>query len=128
MRRFPQGADLLFLPPRCEDVLLHTQRDKVLQMFSFGIVEASLPLPHRTAGDPKPRGQARLRQANAGAQLEHDLPKGIVALMIGVSRHRRAPFLARDPAAPNQECEATGKKHATLWRLTSPGTPAILRG
>jgi hypothetical protein len=25
-----------------------------------------------------------------------------------------------------QECEATGKQDATLWRLTSPATPAIL--
>ena len=53
---------------------------------------------------------------------------GIVALTIGVPHHRRAPCLARDPAAPSQECEATGKKHATFWRLTSPVTPAILRG
>jgi hypothetical protein len=53
---------------------------------------------------------------------------GIVALTIGVPHHRRAPCLAGDPAAPSQECEATGKKHATFWRLTSPGTPAILRG
>ena len=27
-----------------------------------------------------------------------------------------------------QECEAKGKKDATFWRLTSPVTPAILRG
>jgi len=53
---------------------------------------------------------------------------GIVALTIGVPHHRRAPCLARDPAAPSQECEAIGKKHATFWRLTSPVTPAILRG
>src|SRR6266581_4311116 len=30
-------------------------------------------------------------------------------------------------AAPNQAYEATGKKHATFWRLTSPGSPTILR-
>jgi hypothetical protein len=30
-------------------------------------------------------------------------------------------------AAPDLEWEATGKKDATCWRLTSPGTPAILR-
>ena len=40
--------------------------------------------------------------------------------------HRCVPCLPRDPVAPNQQCEATGKKDATLWRLTSPGTPAIL--
>jgi hypothetical protein len=33
-----------------------------------------------------------------------------------------------NPAAPNQQCEATGKHDATCWRLTSPATPAILRG
>jgi hypothetical protein len=36
MRRFPQGADLLFLPLGCKDVLLHAQRNHVLQMGSFG--------------------------------------------------------------------------------------------
>src|SRR5947209_1941704 len=81
---------------------------------------------YRSAGDPQQGGQAGLRQANAGAQLEHDLPKGIVVLMIGVPRHRRALCLPRDPAASSQECEARGKKLATCWQLTSPGTPAIL--
>jgi hypothetical protein len=67
MGRFPQGADLLFLPLWRKDVLLHTQLKKVLQAFSLGIVAASLPLPHGAAGDPQQGGQARLRQANAGA-------------------------------------------------------------
>jgi hypothetical protein len=40
--------------------------------------------------------------------------------------HRRAPCHPRDPAAPSQEWEAPGKQDVTLWRLTSPGTPAIL--
>jgi hypothetical protein len=48
--------------------------------------------------------------------------------MIGVPRHGRAPCLPRDQGASSQKCEATGKKHATLWRLTSPITPAILGG
>jgi hypothetical protein len=30
-------------------------------------------------------------------------------------------------AAPDLECEASGKKDATCWRLTSPGILAILR-
>ncbi len=128
MRRFPQGADLRFLPLGRKDVLLHTQLKKVFEMVGFGIAEASLPLADRTAGDPQQGGQAGLRQANARAQLEHGLSKGIVALMIGVPRDGRAPCLPRDLAALSQECEATGKKHATFWRLTSPGTPAILRG
>jgi hypothetical protein len=33
-----------------------------------------------------------------------------------------------NPAAPSQQCEATGKQDATLWWLTSPGSRAILRG
>ena len=123
---FPQGADLLFLPPWCKDVLLHTQPNQVLEVFRFGIVVADLPLADGTAGDPQQVGQACLGQAHAGAQLEHDLSKGIVALTIGVPRHRRPPCLPCDPAAPSQECEATAKKHATCWQLTSPGTPAIL--
>ena len=53
--------------------------------------------------------------------------EGRVAPTRGVPRPGRAPCLARDPAAPNQEYEATGKKYATCWRLTSPGTLAILR-
>ena len=126
MRRFPQGADLLFHPLGRKDVLLHTQLNQVLQMGSFGIVEASLPLTDGAAGDPQQGGQARLRQANAGAQLEYELPKGIVALTIGVPGHRRAACLPRDPAAPPQPGEATGKQHATCWRLTSLATPAIL--
>ena len=28
----------------------------------------------------------------------------------------------------SEGCEATGKQDATLWWLTSPATPAILRG
>src|SRR5438270_6499962 len=128
MRRFPKRPDLLFLSPRCEDVLLHTQGNELLQMGGFGIVAAGLPLADGAAGDSQQVGQARLRHANARAQRQHSLPKGIVPLMIRVPRHERAPCLPRDPAAPNQECEATGKKHATFWRLTSPGTLAILRG
>jgi hypothetical protein len=107
---------------------LYAPRNKVLEVFGFGIVAASLPFSRRAAGDPQQVGQACLRQANARAQLEHDLPKGIVTLMLIVPRHGCAPCLPPDQAAPNQECEATGKQHATCWRLTSPGTPAILRG
>jgi len=128
MRLFPQGVDLLFLALGRKDVLLYTQHKKVFEMLGFGLVEASLPLTDGVAGDPHQVSQADLRQANARAQLQHSLSKGIVALTIGVPRHRCAPYVARDPAAPNQECEAKGKKDATLWWLTSPGTLAILRG
>ena len=67
MRRFPQCADLLFLPLWLKDVLLHTQHNNVLQMGGFGIVAAGLPLADRAAGDPQQGGQAGLRQANAHA-------------------------------------------------------------
>ena len=67
MSHFPQRPDLLFLPLSLKDVLLHTQGNELLEMFSFGVVEASLPFSHRAAGDPQQVGQARLRQANAGA-------------------------------------------------------------
>jgi hypothetical protein len=70
---------------------------------------------------------ASLGQAKARAQRQHSLSKGIVVLTIGMPRHRRALCLPRDPAASPQKCEATGKKDATCWRLTSPGTLAILR-
>ena len=128
MGHFPQGADLLFLPPWRKDVLLHTHRNKVLEMLLFGIVAASLPLGDRASRDSKQIGQAGLRQADAGAQRQHRLPKGIVTLTIGVPRHRRPLCLPRDPPAPGQQCEAIWKQHVTLWRLTSPSTPTILRG
>src|SRR5690348_16959182 len=38
----------------------------------------------------------------------------------------RIPTVRR--CVTRQQCEVTGKKHATLWRLTSPGTIAILVG
>src|SRR2546421_6019902 len=97
-------------------------------MFLFGIVAASLPLGDRASRDPQQRGQSDLRQADAGAQRQHRLPKGIVTLTIGVPRHRRPLCLPRDPPAPGQQCEAIWKQHVTLWRLTSPSTPAILVG
>jgi len=104
MRRFPQRPDLLFLLLRRKDLLLHTECKKVLQMFGFGIVEASLPLAYGAAGDPQAGGQAGLHQAHAGAQRQHGLPKGVVALTIRVPLHSRAPSLPHDPAAPSQEC------------------------
>src|SRR5256714_4466943 len=128
MGHFPQGADLLFLPPWRKDVLLHTHRNKVLEMLLFGIVAATLPLGDGASRASKQISQAGLRQGDAGAQRQHRLPKGIVALTIGVPRHRRPLCLPRDPPAPGQQCEAIWKQHVTLWRLTSPSTPGILVG
>jgi hypothetical protein len=110
MSHFPQGVDLLFLPLWRKDGGSHTQRKNVLEMFSFGIGEASLPLADGAVGDANPLGQAGLLQANAGAQPQHRLPKVIVLLSIGVPRHGRAPCLPHDPAAPHQQCEAQGSK------------------
>jgi hypothetical protein len=93
------------MPPGHKDGGLHTQPKKVLQMFGFGIVEASFPLANGTAGDLKQGGQSCWRQAKAGAQLEHDLPNGIVALMIGVPRQGRAPCLPRDPGQPTSNAK-----------------------
>ena len=42
MRRFPQGADLLFLPLWLKDVLLHTQLKKVLEIEMMMIQERIL--------------------------------------------------------------------------------------
>ena len=128
MRCFPQRPDLLCLPPWLKDLLLYTQLKHVLQMFCFGVVATSLPLGDRASRDPQQGGQAGLSQADAGAKRQHRLSKGIVSLTIGVPRHRRALCLPRDPPAPGQQCEAIWKQHVTLWRLTSPSTPTILRG
>ncbi len=116
MRRVPEGTDLLFLAPGRKDLLLYGQGNDVLQMLSGGITAAGLPLSHRTSGDPKQVGQARLRQANARPQAQHGLTKGIVALTIGEPLHRRAPFLPRDPPAPGQQWEVMGSNMPTAGR------------
>ncbi len=69
MRRFPQGTDLLFLPRWRKDALLHTQDNELLEVFSFGVGAAGLPLADGAAGDPQQASQAGLRQADARAQL-----------------------------------------------------------
>ena len=87
MRRFPHRPDLLFLPLGCENVLLHTQLKKVLQMGGLGIVTACLPLADRATGDAQQSGQTSLRQANAAAQLEHKLPIGVLLAFLVTRRH-----------------------------------------
>jgi hypothetical protein len=110
MSRFLQGVDLLFLPLwRKDELLLHTAQEHVADG-GFGIVEASLPLADGAARDPRPLGQASLRQTNARAQLEHNLPKGIVAFPVRVPRHRCAPLFARDPAPPREQSTGMGGK------------------
>src|SRR5207248_2708481 len=88
VRRLPEGTDLLFLASGRKGLLLYGQGNDVLEMVSFGITAAGLPLPHRASGDPQQVGQARLRQANGGAQGQHGLSKAIVSLTIGEPLHR----------------------------------------
>jgi hypothetical protein len=64
-------------------------------------VRRQRPKLARPARDPKPVGQARLRQPDGVAQGQHALAERIVALTIGESLHGRPPFLASDqPSAP----------------------------
>src|SRR5215469_75487 len=92
MRRTPERADLLGLAPGGKDLQLDPQLDEPLEAFGFGVAEASLPLCHRAPGDAKPLGQSCLRQADGGAQCQHQLTEGIVALTVRVSVHERSPF------------------------------------
>jgi hypothetical protein len=86
-----------------------------------------LPLAGRTAGDAQQISQASLRQANALAQCQHRLPKGRVVLTI--ERRGMGVLLAfRVTRNTPPAMRSKGKKDATCWRLTSPGTLAILRG
>src|SRR6266516_3676677 len=92
VRRLPERTDLLFVTPGGEGLLLHPQFDELFEAFGLWIAEATLPLRHGASGDAKPVGQPRLRQADAGAQRQHQLAEGIVSLSIGKSLHRRSPF------------------------------------
>jgi hypothetical protein len=53
---------------------------ETFRLVAYMIVAACLSLANGAAGDPQQSGQVRLRQANAQASHEHDLPEGIVAL------------------------------------------------
>ena len=50
VRHLPESPDLLFLPLWRKDVLLHSQHKHVLEMGSFGIAAAGLPLADGAAG------------------------------------------------------------------------------
>src|SRR5260370_32641434 len=96
----PEGTDLLGLTPSGKGLLLHTQRDELLEMLGFGITEASLPLRHRPPRDSQQLGQARLGQADVGAQRQDALAEAIVALPIQGSVHRWSPFRLTQHSAP----------------------------
>jgi hypothetical protein len=90
--RTPQRADFLFLAPGGKGGGSHPQGDELFEAFGLGIAEASLPLRHRAPGDAEGLGQPRLRQADGGAQRQHQLTKGIVSLTVHMSLHERSPF------------------------------------
>ncbi len=92
VRRTPERTDLLGLAPGGKDLQLHPQLDELYEAFSFGIAAARLPLRYRAPGDPKPVSQSRLRQADSGAQRQHQLTEGIVTLTIQGSLHSDIPF------------------------------------
>ncbi len=81
-RRFPEGANLLFLTPGRQGLLLDGQGKELFEVLGLGITAAGLPLAHRAAGDAQVLGQARLRQPDGGAQGQHLLAKGIVSLPV----------------------------------------------
>jgi hypothetical protein len=92
MCRFPERADLRLLAPGTKGLLLHPQGNELFEAFRPGVAETSLPFRHRAPGGAKPLGQARLGQANGGAQRQHQLSEGIVSLTVHMSLHRRCPF------------------------------------
>src|SRR6266566_1413940 len=70
----------------------HPQGNELFEAFGFGVAEAGLPLRNGAPGDAQPLTQPRLRQADAGAQRQHQLTEGIVSLPVRVSLHVRSPL------------------------------------
>ena len=52
-RRFPEGADLLFLAPGCKGPLPEGEGQHRFEMRGLGIAAASFPLAYRFSGDPQ---------------------------------------------------------------------------
>jgi len=94
VRRLPERTDLLLLAPGVKGGGAHTQRDKRFEAFGFGVAEAPLPLRHGAPRDAQPLTQPRLRQADGGAQRQHQLAEGIVSLTVRVVLHEQSPHLA----------------------------------
>ena len=92
--RLPQRADLLLLAPSGKRLLLHPQGNELFEAFRLGVAEAPLPLCYGAPGGAKPLGQARLGQADGGAQRQHQLSEGVVSLTVHMSLHERSPDLA----------------------------------
>src|SRR5262249_46958123 len=111
MGRLPEGTDLLCHASGRKSLLLDGQGNERFEVLGFGIIETSLPFPHRFAGDAKPLGQARLRQPGPGAQGQDGLSKGVVSVTVEGFLHGRSPC-----ACPRQtqRWEAMGGANATL--------------
>ncbi len=62
--------------------MLDGQGHERFEVLGLGITAAGLPLPDRAPRDAEVLGQARLRQAEHGAQAQHGLTKGIVSLTV----------------------------------------------
>src|SRR5713226_2623465 len=123
-RSLPQRLDLFFLPAHGKGLVLDTECNEAFEAIHLGITEASLPLHHRSPGNPQPLAQARLCQPDACAQREHQLPEGIVSLSIRRCLHGRSPFRVTHRSAPPRSDE---KCHVSSWTVTSPGSISILK-
>src|SRR5713226_5411565 len=123
-RSLPQRLDLFFLPAHGKGLVLDTECNEAFEAIHLGITEASLPLHHRSPGNPQPLAQARLCQPDACAQREHQLPEGIVSLSIRRCLHGRSPFRVTHRSAPLRSDE---KCHVSSWTVTSPGSISILK-
>ena len=88
----PERADLLGLTAGGKDLQLHPQLDELLEALGFGVATTGLPLRYCPPGDPELVGQTSLRQADSGAQGQHQLREGIVSLMVHMSLHERSRF------------------------------------
>ena len=94
MGRLPQRTDLLLLAPGGKRVLLHAQGDELFEALGLGVAQAPFPICDGVTGGAKPLGQARLREADGGAQRQHQLSEGVVSLTVHMSLHERSPALA----------------------------------
>ena len=72
----------------------HAHGNQLFEPLGFGVAQAPFPICHHVAGGAQPLGQAHLREADGGAQRQHQLAEGIVALPVDMSLHERSPALA----------------------------------
>ena len=92
MRRLPQSADFPGLPSDWKGGDLYGQRNKLLEMLRCRVSLAGLPLGYGSARNMQTHGQARLCQAELGAQGQNALSEGIVALTVQGFVQGKLPF------------------------------------